>query len=89
MKKALKQLISDNEGHPSSLRIVFLLTGLTFIPAFVTVWIYVSIHTQVVADVPGGVYDLLGVLLVGKSLQKGVEVWGEKSKISLDSDTSK
>lgn len=78
-----KRFFSDNSGNFSSLRVVFLLAGLTFIPAMVTVWTYVSFYNRAMSDIPGGVSELLGILLLGKALQKGVEVYGEtKSKDS-------
>lgn len=80
----IQRLCSDNEGNLSSMRVVFLLLGLTFIPAFVFVWVYVSIYNRVLSDIPSGVYALLGTLLVGKSVQKGIEVFGEIKKNSLD-----
>lgn len=89
MKVWLQRLASDNEGNLSSLRVVFLLCGLLFIPAFVTVWVWVSLYNRQMSDIPSGVYGLLGILLVGKSIQKGIEVFGEVKKNSLDSPSDK
>jgi hypothetical protein len=89
VKEYLKRMLTDNSGNTSSMRLIFVLTGVTFIPCLVVVWTAVSLYNREISDIPGGVVELLGTLLVGKSLQKGVEVYGEIKKNSLDIDPPK
>jgi len=93
MKEFVKKLCSDNNGNPSSMRVVFLFFGLTFSAVLVTVYGAVSLYNKEVSEVPAGVVAILGTLLVGKSIQKGVEVYGETKggagNNSLDIDPSK
>lgn len=84
MRAYLKKLAADNTGNPSSMRAVFLFFGLTFSIAFVTVYLTVSLYNREVSEIPAGVVAILGTLLVGKSLQKGVEVYGETKGTSSD-----
>jgi hypothetical protein len=80
-------ILSEDSGNYSSLRFVFIGTSVLFIPAFVFVWTYTSINQKIINDVPLGVTELMGTLLLGKSLQKGVEVYG--SLKSKDENTEK
>ena len=73
----LKDMLADKHQKPSSMRLIFVVLGLTFSVAFVGVWTYLSIHNNAISDIPAGVYGLLGVLLLGKSAQKVAEVYGE------------
>lgn len=75
----LKGAMSES-GFPSSLRLVFVIFGLTFGPAVSIVWAYVSLYNRALSDIPSGVYDTLAVLLVGKAISKAAEVWGESKK---------
>ena len=41
-------------------------------------WAYVTIRTRLLADVPMGLQVVIGLLLGGKVLQKGIEVYQDK-----------
>ena len=77
MKEYIKKMLADNEGNPSSMRLLFLSFGLLFTLCFCIVWAYISLYNRTVTDVPSGIVAILGTLLVGKSAQKVAEVWGE------------
>ena len=61
----------------STMRLVTFLVTVTFIPPFVVVWTYISLHTGVVADIPSGVTTLFGYLFGFKAVQKFAEVLPE------------
>lgn len=41
-------------------------------------WGYVTVRTRLLADVPVGLQVVVGLLLGGKVLQKGIEVYQDK-----------
>ncbi|PIP62393.1 hypothetical protein COW98_04345 [Candidatus Roizmanbacteria bacterium CG22_combo_CG10-13_8_21_14_all_35_9] len=65
-----------------------------FFILFSFAWFYVSLVSKppVLADVPPGVQMVIGILLTGKVLQKGVEAWKEndgKDKNKEDKEKEK
>lgn len=86
MLRYFQELVKDDDGHPSSLRMVFLVGGMSFVLCVVFVWTYVSLYNRAMSEIPSGIAEILGTLLVGKALQKGVEVFGEIKKKPLDNN---
>lgn len=61
----------------SMMRVATFLTIIMFVPAFVYQWAQISGAKQQLQEIPEGVMWLLGVLLSGKVIQKGIEIAGK------------
>lgn len=72
--------LTDNAGRKSSNRLIITAAFWLFFPAFSAAWTYLSFSKGELQDIPGGVDMMIGILLVGKALSKGVEVYGEIKK---------
>jgi hypothetical protein len=69
----LFSFLKDDSPY-STMRTAVMLTIGLFIPAFVYQWTDISAKAQRLQDIPESVMWLLGVLLSGKVIQKGIEV---------------
>ena len=50
MRDFLKNMLSDNDGNISSMRVKMFLAFLTFFPAFVYIWSHISLLKEVMQD---------------------------------------
>ena len=82
MRDFIKKIVSESDGSPSSMRVVFLWFSLIFTTCVCAVWTVVSLANGEVSEIPTGVTAILGTILAGKAVQKGVEVWGAKREDS-------
>ncbi|MCI0561523.1 MAG: hypothetical protein MN733_23795 [Nitrososphaera sp.] len=68
-----RDLLSD-DSPVSSMRFNVTLGMLLFMPAFTFVFVYVSVDTKTVADVPESVFLIILCLLLPKVIQKVIEL---------------
>jgi hypothetical protein len=69
MKEFFLQMLDTRDPSVSSTRFLSLMTVLTILYT----WMWVSIYTQMVHDIPVGVYTLAAVVVTGKAVEKFAE----------------
>jgi Na+/H+ antiporter NhaB len=74
LKSILKELLSDNSGGLSTIRIL----SIGWVLLVAIVWAVVALKTRTMPDIPGGVLALSGVIVGGKVVQR----FGEREGIS-------
>ena len=65
----MKQFFQDSDGHYSSMRLVMLLTVFVIMGG----WLFVTIKTGSLPDIPMGVAGLVALVIGGKGWQNHVE----------------
>lgn len=70
------QFLQDEHGKFSSMRLGFLIA---IIPVML-IWIYLSVSSHSMMDIPMGVYSLIGILATGKVSQIWVTKHYNKNK---------
>ena len=63
----------DDRPHSSYRLLQFI-----FFLLFSLGWIYVTVRTKLMADIPVGLQVVVGLMLGGKVLQKGIEVYQDR-----------
>ena len=69
MKPLLTEILSDDAGNPSSLRLALLMA----LAIVLVVWAVVSLQCKALLPLPGDIVNLLGLLIAGKTVQKFTE----------------